>query len=105
MPCRLSNEAAGRHACNASLVQWLHQCLTNLSPCSRGSSFLIALSEQSHINAGLANGASVHSNGTSHAPAEVHAVPVLTRMAATSASRDLAQDHLRTFGGMTIRNY
>ena len=50
---------------------------------------------------GSMNGASVHSNGTSSGPAEVHAVPVLTRLAATTASQDLAQDHLRSFGGET----
>lgn len=50
---------------------------------------------------GFMNGASVHSNGTSSGPAEVHAVPVLTRLAATTASQDLAQDHLRSFGGET----
>jgi len=46
----------------------------------------------------LANGA-VHSNGTSHAPAEVYCTPVLTRLAASPACRQPAQQHLRSFEG------
>lgn len=47
------------------------------------------------------NGA-VHSNGTSHAPAEVDCTPVLTRLAASPACRQPAQQHLRSFeGGLT----
>ena len=44
------------------------------------------------------NGA-VHSNGTSHAPAEVDCTPVLTRLAASPACRQPAQQHLRSFEG------
>lgn len=44
------------------------------------------------------NGA-VHSNGTSHAPAEVDTMPVLTRLAASPACRQPAQQHLRSFEG------
>ena len=44
------------------------------------------------------NGA-VHSNGTSHAPAEVDCTPVLTRLAASPACRLPAQQHLRSFEG------
>ena len=44
------------------------------------------------------NGA-VHSNGISHAPAEVDCTPVLTRLAASPACRLPAQQHLRSFEG------
>ena len=53
------------------------------------------------IAGALMNGA-VHSNGTSHAPAEVDCTPVLTRLAASPACRQPAQQHLRSFeGGLT----
>lgn len=50
-------------------------------------------------NGALMNGA-VHSNGTSHAPAEVDCTPVLTRLAASPACRLPAQQHLRSFEGL-----
>jgi len=53
------------------------------------------------IAGALMNGA-VHSNGTSHAAAEVECTPVLTRLAASPACRQPAQQHLRSFeGGLT----
>jgi len=50
------------------------------------------------IAGALVNGA-VHSNGTSHAPAEVDCTPVLSRLAASPACRQPAQQHLRSFEG------
>lgn len=49
--------------------------------------------------AGAVSSGPVHSNGRSHAPAEVDSTPVLTRLTASSACRQPARQHLDTLFG------
>lgn len=50
--------------------------------------------------AGAVSNGAQHSNGRSHAPAEVDSAPVLTRLRASAACRQPAQQHLRSFEGI-----
>ena len=49
--------------------------------------------------AGAVSSGIVHSNGKSHAPAEVDSTPVLTRLTASPACRQPARQHLGTLFG------
>ena len=60
--------------------------------------FVVKLSHCWRV-AGTVSHSAMHSNGKSHAPAEVDSTPVLTRLTASSACRQPAQQHLDSLFG------